>query len=337
MMVTMVTFRLRIVYLTVMLLPASSLCKEYSSMDDDKIYYYNDSVILPVQSYCFVNECTIRIKESNVLLNVINNTRDWIIATNTTNMLMIFFNDSINNCSSDDTGANAYQFDTTLYIVISISCSIGIIAGIANTIMHLVYKELCTVSGILIIILCIITCVGFIMNNLRFTLSYYRIDGPEKICLMFLKFYRPFARNIYEATKTSVLLHLSYTMYRSYRVMGGRKNERSVLWRYISFIIVASIVSTAMVIITVEAATNENKFDSTSIQCAYHPSDYYGEGEQLPIDAIIRFANLLIWLLIQLVLIAIILVLYFLTTKQCCATSSTSRKFPNFCYFDCHC
>ena len=329
---TMATFMLRIVYiiyLIVMVLPASSLCIECSSsMDDDKIYYYNDSVILPLESYCFVNECTIRIKESNVLLNVINNTGDWVIATNTTNMLTIFINGTIDNCSyaSNDTEANAYQFHTTLYIIQFISCSIGITAGVANIIMHLVYKELRTVSGILIIILCIIISIVLLISTLRFTLSYYQIDGPERICLLFFKFYRPFARNLYEATKTSVLLHLSYTMYRSYRVMGGRKNERSLLWRYISFIIVASTVS-ATIIIIVEVSTNRNKFDSTGAQCAYHPSDEYREGEQLPIDAILRFANYLIWLFLQLVLIAIILVLYFLTTKQCCAISLTSRNF----------
>ena len=167
-----------------MVLPASSLCIECSSsMDDDKIYYYNDSVILPLESYCFVNECTIRIKESNVLLNVINNIGDWIIATNTTNTFIAVINDSINNCSSDDTGANAYQFDTTLYIIQFISYFIGITAGVANIIMHLVYKELRTVSGILIIILCIIISIVLLISNLRFTLSYYQIDGPERICL----------------------------------------------------------------------------------------------------------------------------------------------------------
>ena len=107
--------------------------------------------------------------------------------------------------------------------------------------------------------------------------------------------------------------------------MGGRKNERSLLWRYISYIIVSSTVSAAIIII-VEVSTNRNKFDSAGALCAYHPSDEYREGEQLPIHVIIRFANYLIWLFIQLILIAIILVLYFLTTKQCC-TSSTSRNF----------
>ena len=305
-----------------MVLPASSLCIECSSsMDDDKIYYYNDSVILPVETYCFVNECTIRIKESNVLMNVINNTGDWIIATNITNMLTIFINDSINNCSSDDTGANSYHYDTTLYIIQFILGCVGLITGVANIIMHLVYKELRTVSGILIIILCIIICIGFLISTLRITISYYQIDGPERICSLFYMLYNALARNLYDATKTTILLHLSYTMYRSYRVMGGQKNERSLLWRYISFIIVSSIICAAIIIIY-EVST-----DSADIQCGERLRDYYREVEQLPIDVIIRFANYLIWLFVQLILIAIILVLYFLTTKQCCATSSTSRNF----------
>ena len=187
--------------------------------------------------------------------------------------------------------------------------------------MHLVYKELRTVSGILIIILCTIIFIGFLIATLRITISYYQIDGPERICSLFYMLYNALARNLYDATKTSVLLHLSYTMYRSYRVMGGRKNERSLLWRYIAFIIVSSTICAAIIII-VQANT-----DSANMQCGDHFSDYYREAEQLPIHVIIRFATYLIWLFVQLILIAIILVLYFLTTKQCCATSSTSRNF----------
>ena len=39
--------------------------------------------------YCFVNECTIRIKESNVLLSIINKTADWIIATKIANLFTV--------------------------------------------------------------------------------------------------------------------------------------------------------------------------------------------------------------------------------------------------------
>ena len=310
-----------------MAIPASSSCIECSSsMDNDKIYYYNDSVVLPPESYCLVNECTIRINESNVSLNIINNTGEWITATNTSNMFTAFINGSINNCSSDDTGTNAYQFDTTIYIIQFILCSVGILAGVANISIHLIYKELRTVSGILIIILCIITCSGLLLSASRITIAYYQIDAPALVCLLLFNFSDVFSRNLYEATRATVLLHLSYTMYRSYRVLGGWKNERSLLCRYISIITVASTISAAIVI-TVEATTNRNTFDSADKQCAYYFSNYDEEGEQLPIGIILRFANYLIWLFIQLLLVAIILVLYFLTTKQCCAKSSTSRDF----------
>ena len=60
-----------------MMVAPGSLCEECgSSMDDDQLYDYNDSVMIPLGSYCFVNECTIRIEESNVLLNVVNDTKE---------------------------------------------------------------------------------------------------------------------------------------------------------------------------------------------------------------------------------------------------------------------
>ena len=99
-------------------------------------------------------------------------------------------------------------------------------------------------------------------------------------------------------------------------------NERSLLWRYIALIIVSSTVS-ATIIIIVEVSTDS----ADDIPCGNRISDYYKEAEKLPTHVIIRFANFLIWVFVQLILIAIILVLYFLTTKQCCATSSTSRNF----------
>ena len=313
-----------IIYLTVMVLPGSLCIECSSSMDDDKMYYYNDSVMLPLESYCFVNEHSIRLKESNVLLNVINNTGDWIIATNTTNMFTVCINGSINNCSSDDTGTDAYQFNTALYIIQFISCSAGIIVGIANISMHLIYKELRTVSGILIIILCIITCIGFSIGVTRITITYYQINAHVTMYLLLFNLPDVFVRAIYESTRTTVLIHLAYTMYRSYRVVGEWKNERSLLCRYITFIIVASTAS-ATVIITAYVITHRNMFDSEDRQCAYYFNTLYTEGGQLPIALILIFAFYSTWLFTLLIFVAIILVLYFLTTKKCCATSSTSR------------
>ena len=100
-------------------------------MDDDKIYYENYSAMLPLESCCFVNEYTIRMKESNVLLNVINNIGDWIIATNGTNMFTTFINSS--NINSNCKEATPYQIDTALYIIQVIVCIIGIIIGVCTS------------------------------------------------------------------------------------------------------------------------------------------------------------------------------------------------------------
>ena len=313
---------LRIVYPIVMLLPASSLCIECSSsMDDDKIYYYNDSVILPVESYCFVNECTIRIKESNVLLNVINNTGDWITATNTTNMFTAFINDNINNCSSH-TEAISYQFDTALYIIQVIVCIVGIIATITNISMHFIFKELLTVSGILIITFCIFSCIGFVVAVTHITIFSYRINIPATYCTLFISYIYLSNANAYEATRMTLLIHLAYVMYRSYRALGGEKNKRSLLCKYFSIIIVASTVSNAIVI-TVDATTNRNAFDTADRRCLYIFDEF--DQKERTLSVISQIATLLIWLFMQVILVTIIFVLYILTTKQCCATSSTSR------------
>ena len=310
------------VYLIVMVLPGS-LCKECkasSSMDDDEIYYYNNSV--PLESYCFVNECTIRIKESNVLLNVINNTGDWVIATNTTNLLTIFINgSSINNCSPD-TRRNTYQTDIPFYVIQVIVCIVGIIVAVANISMHFIFKELLTVPGILIIILCISTCAGFVIAVTHITIYYHWIDIPAKYCTLFISYIYLSNANTYEATRIAFLIHLAYTMYRGYRVSGGEENKRSLLCKYFTFIIVASTISSAIVI-TVDATTNRKAFDTADRRCLYIFDDF-DQNERI-LSVISQVATLLIWLFIQVILVTIIFVLYVLTTKKCCARSSTSR------------
>ena len=54
--------------------------------------------IVDFSQYCFVNESTIRIKESE--FSVINNTGDWITASNGTNLFVIPANGT--NCISLD-------------------------------------------------------------------------------------------------------------------------------------------------------------------------------------------------------------------------------------------
>ena len=242
----------------------SSLCKvcnseSTNSMDDDKMHYdleYNSEsvMILPAEAYCFVDDCTIRIIESNELLNVVNSSGGWIVAANTTNLFTTFVNDSQNNCSLQlDTKTDQLYFDTASYVIRMIVDSIAIIAAIANVSIHLMFKELRTVSGILIMMLCISLSYTLSMDALRTALVFYhQVITTAKFCAV-LTYLSILNLTIYEATKTTVLAHFAYTMYKSYNLLVVQGNKKSMLCKYITFIVGASTIS-CTVIITVDVA-----------------------------------------------------------------------------------
>ena len=102
-----------------------TLCKGCSSLMDNDSRYHHWPVIKLQESYCFVNECTIRTETSNVLLNIVNNTKGRLLATNVTNLFTTFINGNM-SCSR----TNPYQpIDTTLYVIRMIIFSVGIIAA----------------------------------------------------------------------------------------------------------------------------------------------------------------------------------------------------------------
>ena len=308
------------VYVIVTIVPGSSCNGCNSLTDDDVKYYSNRSVIIPPDSYCFVNECMIKITESDALFIVINNTGGWITATNMTNLFTTFVNGSTNNCSAD-TGANSYQHDIVLYIIQVTVASVGVILGISNVSLHLIFKEMLTASGILIIILCISISIGFITSILRNTIVYYlQVSIPTAICTVLFDYSTMITISIYEATKTMVLAHFVYSMYRSYKLLGAPENGRSLLCKYITFISVASFLYVATVI-TYDVMAIRNGFDGECV-VIFNTSD---SEDTIGFHAI-YFVILLIYIFAQITLAVAGLILYFVTTKKCCATS-TSKDF----------
>ena len=224
--------------------------------------------MIPLESYCFVNESTIRIEESTVLLNVINSTGEWVIATDTVNLFMIFVNDSINNCTSNtDHGTDLYHLDTKLYVIRMIVSPSGIIAGVANIVMHLMFKELRTVPGILIIFQCVPIVTILTISTLRSPFYYHHINTPAEVCAIIFSYLNVVCTNIYMITRATILAHFSYNMYRSYRLLEKNENERSLLYKYIIFIAVASAIN-SIIIITVDV-TVDNSFEMEDGQCVY--------------------------------------------------------------------
>ena len=324
--VTMDAFILRIAYIICIIVMVSpgSLCEECgSSMDDDQLYDYNDSVMVPLESYCFVNECTIRIEESNVLLNVINNTGDWVIATNATSLFMIFVNDSINNDCASNTTARLYELNTAFYAIRMIMYCIAIIAVVTNVSMHLIFRELCTVSGILVIVLCISIGIALLSGAIRIAGYYHQFHIPTEVCAIFTIYLAVVSINIYGTSKTAILVHFVHTMYRGYKLLSGELNKRSLLCKYITFVFGASTVSSG-IIITLDAIVYRIAFDAENGQCNYIFNTSDDKEIHLSSLNTIFFVILPIWLLMQVALATVGLVLYFLTTKQCCA-ASTSR------------
>ena len=86
--------------------------------------------------YCFVNECTIRLKESNVLLSIISNkTTDWITATNSTNLFTLVLVDSGYCSRLEDPKIGNFIFIVVISFIIVSSSSL-------NIVLHLTIKEL---------------------------------------------------------------------------------------------------------------------------------------------------------------------------------------------------
>lgn len=220
------------------------------------------------ESYCFLNECTIILQESNVTLNVINSTGSWIIAANTTNLFKAFTNNSI--CSTNAEVSPQESDDVILqYVLPGILYFVLLAAAVANIIMHLIYKELQTVSGILIIILCISISIIAIFGITYVVVTYSSTVGnsQEELCAVINYCSVVLCFNVYEAAKTTILSNFAYTMYRTYRLLGAQKNEkRSLLYKYIIFIIVTSAVS-SIVVITVDVTGSQKAFDTEDGGC----------------------------------------------------------------------
>ena len=279
--------------------------------------------MIPLGSHCFVNECMIRVKGFNELLEVINETEGWTTATNTTNLFTVFVGSggSAKYCSSDTSTTDAEPYnDTTWYIIQMAVYSVGILVGIGNVSLHLIFREMRTTSGILITILCTSMSVTFVIGALRITIVYYyQVNIPIVVCAIAFDFLPVITISAYEATKTTILVHFAYSMYRSYKVLRPIKNKRSLLHKYIIFISVHSTV-TSVIIITFAI---RNGFDE---KCIHFFSTSKNKDVASSKVIVITYVIVLIWMFAKMILALTGLTLYLSIAKRCCAASTTSCK-----------
>jgi len=211
-------------------------------------------VLLDEDQYCIVDECSIRIIDSNVLLNIINNTGDWIMATNTTNLFIVPNNGT--NCTPHQ------EVATTVYtiIIIVIHC-FSLILSLANIILHLIVKELRTVSGKLIIALCVLIAFISLTTIVLGVFQLLHLVDTEN-CSGF-KYAAVILGIAYESIKVNILFHFTYLMYQSHKMSSNTKKDKTFLYSY--FICDAVVTLThAVVLLVVDQNNDTSVFFITS-------------------------------------------------------------------------
>ena len=169
----------------------------------DNDIVFNKSVLY--SHYCFLNESTIRIKDSNV--NIINNTGDWIIIMASNNIDLFMAPANGTNCTL--TTSSYAPYSDTIYVIQIIIFLVTILVSCANITLHLFIKELQTISGALIMSLCVfaILATSFFLVNTALT-----DQRNGELCAVSFYVACPMIF-LYDSSKLCSLIHFSHLMY----------------------------------------------------------------------------------------------------------------------------
>ena len=273
-------------------------------------------ISLNTSQYCFVDDNTIRIDFTNTttLLSIIDSSEDVIMAKAVGNNNVIFtapLNGS--RCMDDNEDG---QLSTTLYIIQMIIYSITILVAIANITLHLLVKDLRTISGILVIILCngVIGSTLMAMGSLT---SIYA-NHISVVCAILFNLLHVLAI-VTQATKLSILYQFAYVMYHSYKLKHKQEEniKRSIL-RYIMFIIGSSIVC-FLLALAIDIGVNGRIYSDMERYCGikYDYTFLY---------VTVVYGEYAMFIILQYITFAVGLTLYFLVSKNCCAVKSTNFR-----------
>ena len=274
----------------------------------------NGSISLNESGYCFVNECTIRIKESNVLLNIINKTADWIAATNTTNLFTIpvtsSHNNSVTYCSGED------DRDTGIFISYAVVTFIICSSSSLNITLHLAVKKLRSIPGLLIIGICgtIIIVYLFIITTAVFQ-YLHRVNENTAICAVFSCMVIS-SMVLYTMLKATYLFHFAYLMYRTYISRPYVEKTKKLLYIYGMVNVTAATVCSASIIIY-DQLTSRVTLKTINGYCIPFFFDPGPSGYNYITLLLLFF----IVTAMGIVFLIIGLTLYYLTTKCCCVCS----------------
>ena len=252
--------------------------------------------------YCLVNECTIRLKESNVLLSIINKTADWITATNTTDLFtLVLVPSRDSHCSLEDPEIGYFIF----FIVVSF---ISVSSSSLNAVLHLTIKELRTTPGVIIIGICGTIIIFFICATIMAVFQHvYRVDNSTT-CAVF-KYIIIFFIIMYSMLKATYLYHFAFLMYKTYSLRPYKEENKKLLYCYGAVNVVAGTIGIIPMI--VDLLHNKSVFALYNGYCG----DFLQESAV--VTNTVTIALLAIIIAVEIVFFIIALILYFLNIKRC--------------------
>ena len=284
-------------------------------IDDESI----EVVYLNKSQYCFVDVNTIKVDSNKTIGNIINVTEEVIIAArdNDTIIMIAPVNGTwcIENKNEDD------YFTIKLYIVQVIILVCIVIAAISNVILHLLYKDLRTVLGVLVMILC--TSVTLAAVILIGKTTYRIIHGANEsivLCVIFL-YSLMLLLFIYQATKLTILYHFVSLMYQNYKMRLAQADDdaKHCLVKYIPFILVSSILCSLSVAMT-DYIINREIFNAKGRYCILQTAEFSG------IYDTIFHGEMAVFTLLEIILFITGFLFYFLVSRTCFQKKSTNVK-----------
>ena len=269
--------------------------------------------LLNHSEYCSVNDSAIRNKVNrNELFTIINNTEDWLVATNDITKFVIPAT-NISDCEDD-----VYNPDIVIYAVQTSIYSINFLSATCTIALHLYFKELRTVFGVLITMFCFVLnvdhIVTFVHNRYQFT---NKVNNGD-ICATFI-YIRGILTFLYHSIKFTILFHFAYLMYNSYRIKSdGKRFNKKLMSKYIIFIISLTTIYT-VVVVPYDLTVTRDAFDTEDGYCTIN---FLDDGTAV----IIFIVQLSMIFVIELITFGIGILFYFLVSKRFCELKSSDIR-----------
>ena len=269
--------------------------------------------LLNHSEYCVANDSVIRRRVGDDMMMVLNDTGDWLVVTNGSN-LFVFPSNGTADCEE-----SVYRPNIVIYAVQTSMYSINFILATCTICLHLYFKELQTVFGVLVTSFCFILNVDHVITMVHNRYQYtHQVNNGGDICATLI-YMRGVMTFLYHTAKFTILFHFTYLMYKSYRARsGGSKLDKKLICKYFIFIVSLTTVYT-LIAVPYDLAAPRGAFETEGSYCSIDFLDS-------DLSAIIFIVEICLISIVELATFGIGIALYFLINKRCCELKSSDIR-----------